>query len=311
VAAGPGLAQADGLHRRLAGHGQALGRGEAAAVSWLPGSFVPGARDIGHLKLTVSGPPGPAEHTGESDMTETRILSTTTTVLPRRRELSVGCAWAAASCLAIPALANTAFHLLTPVTSGTTAGAVAQAAAHPALAQVAALQFTLPVLAMGVAVLAWRASAVTPRLATTAGVFLAGGYLLGLLDAVTNLLPAVLPQFIGTAAATRAVDGYGHTVAGHFAVLALLGQAPGLILMAAALWRSRVVPRWLAVAFGVTLPFQVLTHSGNGSRIPALSWGWFTVVLLLCGVYLVRAARAEHADTTGWSSAPRQETIAG
>ena len=81
-------------------------------------------------------------------MTTASVPATTTAASSRRRALSVGCAWAAAGCLALPAAANTAYHLLTPVNSGTTAGAVAQAAAHPALAQVAVLQFVLPVPAL-------------------------------------------------------------------------------------------------------------------------------------------------------------------
>lgn len=250
-------------------------------------------------------------------MTTTSVPATTTAAASRRRTLSVGCAWAAAGCLALPAAANTAYHLLTPVNSGTTAGAVAQAAAHPALAQVAVLQFALPVLAIGVAVLAWRASAVTSRLATVAGVVLGGAFLLSPLGSLPELLTAILPRFTGTAAAVRAVDGYGHTVAGYFGAVALAGQALGLILMAIALWRSRIVPRWLAVAFGVTFPLLVLTHSGTNERLFALGWGWFTVVVALCGVYLIRAARAERhagserADATGLSGLQPQETMAG
>jgi hypothetical protein len=236
--------------------------------------------------------------------------------VPRRpRPLSGRLAWAAGWCLVLPAAANTAFHLLTPVTSASTAGAVAQAAAHPALAQVAALQLMLPLLAAGVAVLAWRASSATPRLATWAGIFLAGGYLLGGLDSVSNLLTAIAPRFIGTAAAARLVTGYGHTTAGHFAALAIIGQGPGLIMMGIALWRSRIVPRWLAGAFLLTLPLQFVTHSGDGDRLPGLSWGWYTLVLAACAWYLIRAARDVPAGTgseTGlsWPGAAEQGTIA-
>lgn len=252
-------------------------------------------------------------------MTSTSI-SATTAISSRRRPLSVGCAWVAAGCLVVPAAANTAYHLLTPVNSSTTAGAVAQAAAHPALAQVAVLQFGLPVLAVGVAVLAWRASAVTARLAATAGAVLAGAFLLSPLGSMPELLTAILPRFIPAVAAARAVDGYGHTVAGHFGAVSLVGQALGLILMAIALWRSRTVPRWLTVAFGVTLPLQVLTHSGSNERLFGLSWCWFTIVLVLCGVYLIQAARAEQSapadrpagtGAAGLSSPEPQGTIAG
>jgi hypothetical protein len=252
----------------------------------------------------------------QNSMTTTSVPATTT-VPYRRRVLSVGGAWAAAGCLVIPAAANTAYHLLTPVTSGTTAGAVAQAAAHPALAQVVVLQFALPVLALGVAALAWRASAVTARLAVTAGAVLAGAFLLSPLASLPELLTAILPRFTGTAAAARAVNGYGHTFAGHVGAIALIGQALGLILMAIALWRSRITPRWLAAAFGVTLPLQVLTHGGTDERVFALSWVWFTVVLVLCGTYLIRAARAERhagaesAGTTGLSGLQPHETMAG
>jgi hypothetical protein len=114
--------------------------------------------------------------------------------LPRPRLLSARWAWGGALCLVVPAAANTLFHALTPVTAATAPAAAAQAAAHPSLAQLAALQFLLPALAVSVAVLAWRASAAAPRLARAAGAFLAGGYLLGTLDAVSNLLPAVMAR---------------------------------------------------------------------------------------------------------------------
>ena len=77
------------------------------------------------------------------------------------------------------------------------------------------------------------------------------------------------------------------------------------------------MPRWLAVAFGVTFPLLVLTHSGTDERVFALGWGWFTIVVALCGVYLIRAARAERyagaerADVTGLSGLQPQETMAG
>ena len=247
-------------------------------------------------------------------MTTTPFSSSSTAAPSRRRPLSVGCAWAAAGCLVIPAAADTAFHLLTPVTSDSTVTAVAQASARPGLAQLAVLlQFGLPVLALGVAVLAWRASAAAPRLAVTAGLVLGCAFLFAPLGVVTDLLPAVVPHLTGAAAAAQVENGYGHTITGHAAMVVLVGQAAGWVLMAVALWRSRMVPRWLATAFGLTFPLQVLTHSATSDRVPAISWGWFTVVLFLCGMYLVRVARAERAaglDALAWSTGPRHETMA-
>ena len=244
-------------------------------------------------------------------MTAMSTASPNTVAASRHRPLSAGAAWAAAACLVVPAAVNTAYHLLTPVTADATATAVAQAAAHPVLAQVAVLlQFALPVLAPGVAVLAWKASAAAPRLALAGGVILGGAYLLAPLSTVSDLLQGVVPHVTSAAAAAQVEDGYGHTIAGHIAVVALVAQALGWIVMAAALWRSRIVPRWLAAAFGLTFPLQVLTHAGSNPA-PALSWGWFTLVLIGCGVFLVRSARAgQAADAAAWPTVPPRETMA-
>lgn len=216
----------------------------------------------------------------------------------RGHRLAPTAARVVAGCLVLPAIGNVVYHLFTPVTSGTTSVAVAQAVAHPHLAYLVLLQFGFPVLGLGAAALAWRAAAVTPRLAGAAGAFLAGGYLLGG-GPVDGVIEAVAPRFIGQAATVRLVDGYDGSLPGRLGeLLTLGGQAPGIILMAIVLWRSRIVPRWLAVAFGATLPLHVLTHLGNGERPPAASWGWYTLVLAGCGWALVRDARSADSSVT-------------
>lgn len=212
-------------------------------------------------------------------------------VSPVPRRLPRGWAILAALCLVLPAVCNTAFHLLTPVTAGSLPSALTQAAAHPGVAVAAAvLQIGIPVLSLGVLALAFRASAGAPRLAVWGGAFLAGGYLLGTLDSVDNLLQAVVPAHADASTALAVVHGYENGLPGHLALLAVAGQAPGLVLLGLALWRSRAVPRVLAGAFLVTLPLQVLTHSGAGNGLPALSWGWYTIVLAGCAVVIVRDA---------------------
>lgn len=222
------------------------------------------------------------------------------------RTVSRPIATAAAVCLVVPAALNVAFHLLTPIAATSLPASLAQGAANPQRSALAAsFQFALPVLAVGVLVLAWRASAAAPRLAGLGGAFLAGGYLLGTLAAVDNLMQAVVPAHADPVTALRVVHGFQNSLPGRLAALALIGQAPGLILLGLALWRSRAVPRALAGCFLATLPLHVLTHSNDGNRLPALSWGWFTAVLVGCAVVVVRDARVssraaavEHWSTT-------------
>lgn len=231
-------------------------------------------------------------------------------LLPRRVSRPV--AIAAGLCLVVPAALNVAFHVLTPVTSASLPTALGQAAAQPGRAALAAsFQFALPMLAVGVLVLAWRASAGAPRLAAWGGGFLAGGYLLGTMSAVDNLLQAVVPAHVDPVTAVRVVKGFEASLPGHLAALAIIGQAPGLILVGLALWRSRAVPRVLAGCFLATLPLHAVTHSNDGNSLPALSWGWFTMVLAACAVVIVRDAwvSAPAVSTELWSTSASATTM--
>lgn len=228
------------------------------------------------------------------------------------RTVPRGLALTAAFCLVVPTVLNVAFHLLTPVTSPSLPKGLAQAAAHPQRAAAAAsLQFALPALALGVLVLAWRASAAAPVLARWGGAFLAGGYLLSTLDTIDNLMQAVVPAHTDPATALRIVRGFEQSLPGHLGALAIIGQAPGLILLGLALWRSRAVPRVLAGCFLATLPVHVVTHSNNGNALPALSWGWFAAVLVGCAVVIVRDAKASSPKTSveHWSTTPAAATM--
>ena len=231
---------------------------------------------------------------------------------PAPRPVSHGLAVATTFCLVAPAALNVAFHVLTPVTAASLPAALDQAAAQPGRAAAAAsLQFALPLLALGVLVLAWRASAGAPRLAAWGAAFLAGGYLLGTMGAVDNLMQAVVPAHADPATALRVVHGFEASLPGRLAALAIVGQAPGLILLGLALWRSRAVPRLLAGCFLATLPLHIVTHSNDGNTLPALSWGWFTGVLIGCAVVIVRDARipTPAAGVNHWPTAPAATTI--
>lgn len=232
---------------------------------------------------------------------------------PAPRTVSRAVAVAAAFCLVIPAALNVGFHVLTPITAPVLSDALAQAAAQPGRAAGAAcLQFALPVLGLGVLVLAWRASAAAPRLASWGGGLLAGGYLLGTLGAVGNLMEAVVPAHTTPAEALSVMQGFQNSWLGHLSLITVVGQAPGLVLLGLALWRSRAVPRLLAGAFLATLPLHILTHTANGNTLPALSWGWLTAVLVGCAVVLVRAAWEPMAGPVAaehWSTSPSGTTM--
>lgn len=234
---------------------------------------------------------------------------------PAPRTVSRAVAVAAACCLVVPAALNVGFHVLTPVTAPGLPDALAQAAAQPVRAAVAAsLQFALPVLGLGVLVLAWRASAAAPRLASWGGGLLAGGYLLGTLGAVGNLMQAVVPVHTVPAEALSIVQGFQNSWLGHLSLITVVGQAPGLVVLGLALWRSHAVPRLLAGAFLAALPLQILAHSTDGdvNTLPALSWGWFTAVLAGCALVVVRAAwgsTAVPAPVERWSTTPSGTTM--
>ena len=161
-------------------------------------------------------------------------------------------------------------------TTGTAMRQLALAARYPSQLYAAG---TLVVLALGALAVSYAAIATLVRgrgsaLATTAALIGAVGAFCGAIANVlvfANLATAATAHLTRSAAVQFLTTSSGSGFAHVFLYVYLVGQYAAPILMGVALWRSRSVPRWLAVLFAVGLEIAE----------QATSAGPVTVVLIM------------------------------
>jgi hypothetical protein len=161
----------------------------------------------------------------------------------------------------------------------------------------------LAVLALGALAVSYAAIATLVRgrgagLATTAALIGGAGAFCGALVNVLvfpNLAAAATAHLTGGAAAQFLVttfnSGFGHV----FLYAYIAGQYAAPVLMGVALWRSRSVPRWLAVLFAVGLEVAQLASSA-GPVIVVLVMLPFAVAMVLLAVRTWQAAAPSVSD---------------
>jgi hypothetical protein len=136
-----------------------------------------------------------------------------------------------------------------------------------------------------------------PRLAIAGGALAFAGWLgglvgLGALD-IVYYQGARASDRAGAATLIHAVanDWVSDVLLGIF----LVGQVLGMALLAAALWRARVAPRWAAVLIGLGPVVQVAVHDSNA--LGAAVYACVTVGLAACAASVLRV------DDAGWDVA--------
>jgi hypothetical protein len=155
---------------------------------------------------------------------------------------------------------------------------------------------SLSLLALGGLAVSYAAIAllVTGRgwvIATVAAMLGAVGAFAGALFNVlvgVNLAAAASAHMAHTAAAQFLVTSFG-SVPAHVAEYAyFVGEYAAPVLMGIALWRSRAVPRWLAVLFTVGL--ELAETMGSYGPIVVLFMLPFAVAMILLAVWIWRSA---------------------
>ncbi|GAA1877771.1 hypothetical protein [Asanoa iriomotensis] len=72
----------------------------------------------------------------------------------------------------------------------------------------------------------------------------------------------------------------------------VLGHLLGMLLLGIALWRSRAVPVWVGILFGLS-PFLHAVAMGMGPAVDAVAYGLLLVATTGCAVVLARTPDAE------------------
>ena len=167
------------------------------------------------------------------------------------------------------------------------------AAAHPSRLYLAG---SLSLLALGGLAVSYAAIAllVTGRgwvIATVAAMLGAVGAFAGALFNVlvgVNLAAAASAHMTQTAAARFLVTSFGSVPAQVAEYAYFVGEYAAPVVMGFALWRSRAVPRWLAVLFTVGL--ELAETMGSYGPIVVLFMLPFAAAMILLAVWIWRAA---------------------
>jgi hypothetical protein len=103
-----------------------------------------------------------------------------------------------------------------------------------------------------------------------------------------NLAAAASAHMTHTAAARFLVTSFGSVPAQVAEYVYFTSEYAAPVLMGFALWRSRAVPRWLAVLF--TIGLEVAEGMGSWGPIVVLFMLPFAVAMILLAVWIWRAA---------------------
>jgi hypothetical protein len=198
-----------------------------------------------------------------------------------------------AACLVVGPLAAVAFELITPVGVGSTiAQQVAQVAAHPgAMTASLACDGVALLLIPAVVLVAAVARPGAPRLAIAGGALAFAGYVCLTVVTVGDALLKAAATVADRSAAVAVVHAFWDTglVSAMF-VIYLAGHVAGMVLLAAALWRSRAVPRWAAVALGALVPLEVVEQAANSHAPGAIGYALVAVAFACCARVLIASS---------------------
>lgn len=86
--------------------------------------------------------------------------------------------------------------------------------------------------------------------------------------------------------------------------LFVVGHILGPVLLGAALWRARVVPRWVAIAVAVSQPVHLVSAVILPSRLLDVVLGWWLTTVAFAAIALVVLRMRDDE----WDAAPSAAT---
>ena len=184
------------------------------------------------------------------------------------------------------------------------------AARHPVQLQVSG---SLSLLALGALAVSWAAIATLVR-----GRGAAQATVAALLGGIGAFCGALVNVLVGVSLAAAATAPISRQAAGHFLVTSfnsgfahvfldvyLAGIYIAPILMGIALWRSRSVPRWLAVLFAFGLELAQQVPSAGPVRVVLLMLPFAAAMVLLAArIWQAAAVRASNGDLRSGLAGP-------
>lgn len=204
-----------------------------------------------------------------------------------------------AAALVACAVSSLVSILLMPDFGGTMVERLEAVADAGATASVSAFGFTLSQLplAVGAVGVVHLMRARTPVLAPVAGVLLVLGAFGHTVYGGVSLTMLAMAQDIPNHAVHADILAAGErsVVLLPFMAVGLLGTVLGLVVLAAALWRARLGPRWLPVA---VVAFVVVEFGGAALSI----WASYAAVTLFSVVLVTLAVVVHRSSLAHWQS---------
>jgi hypothetical protein len=187
-----------------------------------------------------------------------------------------------AGCLVGGPLAAVVVRATVPASStASVARTVSDYAAHPGATRAVliadAFLFLLVPAAVAAAGLAWRRAPVLALLAAITS--LVGWMAIMMLIAQDALVAVAGSSAAAGVQATAVADAWSsETLVAVWLAAFIAGHIVGTVLLGAALWRARAVPRWAAVAIGISMPLHLATVLADFRIGDVAAW-----LLLLAG----------------------------
>ncbi len=150
----------------------------------------------------------------------------------------------------------------------------------------------LPALIVGVIAIGYLVRRSTPVLATVGTILAFLGFAgIGAVASTDPVLAAGVDVGLDADALDRLVTSMMSAPAASVGTgVFVVGHIAGLLLLGIALWRSRIVPRWVAVAVAVSQPVHLVSAVIVPSRLldVVLGWGLTTVGFAAVGLHVLR-----------------------
>jgi hypothetical protein len=135
----------------------------------------------------------------------------------------------------------------------------------------------------------------SPRLAMVGGTIAFAGWLAALLGFVgLDILEYHAAQAVDGAHAVALVQATTDDPAfGGLVAVFVIGHVLGMVLLGAALWRARTVPRWAAALMAVAIVVHLPAHFVS-KGVDAAGYGLLAIAFAGCALALLREDDAEH-----------------
>src|SRR5262249_26935614 len=137
--------------------------------------------------------------------------------------------------------------------------------------------------------LAWRRA---PGLSLAAGVFAVTGWV-AIVSLATHdaLIAQAGHRGYDQAQAVALTDAWSNSgLVNAYTALFVIGHLVGTVLLGAALWRARAIPRWAAAAVAVSMPLHLVAFVSSIAALDIAAYALLIVGFAACAVRFVREA---------------------